>query len=53
MLFICTPGGFEDFVRATSVPAGSRTLPPPSDEEPDMEALSAAATDAGCELIAP
>lgn len=53
MLFICTPGGFEDFIRATSVPAGSRTLPPPSDEEPDMEALAAAAIAAGCELLAP
>ena len=37
MLFICTPGGFEDLVREMSVPAESRTLPPPSDEEPDLE----------------
>src|SRR5437868_8846660 len=35
MLFIMTPGGFENLVREMSVPAQSRTLPPPSDEEPD------------------
>ncbi|MDQ3630476.1 MAG: quercetin 2,3-dioxygenase, partial [Actinomycetota bacterium] len=31
MLFIMTPGGFENLVREMSVPAKSRTLPPPSD----------------------
>jgi quercetin dioxygenase-like cupin family protein len=34
MLFILTPGGFEDAVTAMSVPAGARTLPPPSVEAP-------------------
>ena len=53
MLFICTPGGFEDFVRATSVPASVREMPPRSDEEPDMDALAAAAEAAGCEVLAP
>ena len=51
MLFIMTPGGFEDFVLATSEPAGSRTLPPPSDEEPDFERLAAIAKAHGGELL--
>ena len=37
MLFLCTPGGFENLVREMSVPAERRTLPPPSDEEPDWD----------------
>lgn len=51
MLFIMTPGGFEDFVIATSEPAGSRTLPPPSEEEPDLEGLAAMARAYGGELL--
>src|SRR5918993_4980985 len=43
MLFILTPGGFEDLVIAMSEPAGARTLPPPSTEEPDMAAMKAIA----------
>ena len=53
MPFICTPGGFEDFVLATSEPAAGPGLPPPTDEEPDMEALAAAARAAGCEVLGP
>jgi quercetin dioxygenase-like cupin family protein len=41
MLFIFTPGGFEELVRAISEPAATRTLPPPSNEMPDMERLLA------------
>ena len=52
MLFICTPGGFENLVREMSVPAGSRTLPPPSDETPDFEQVAAIARANGCELLA-
>jgi len=52
MLFICTPGGFENLVLAMSEPAGSRTLPPPSDEVPDMERIAAVAEANGCELLA-
>jgi mannose-6-phosphate isomerase-like protein (cupin superfamily) len=52
MLFICTPGGFEKLVRGMSVPAESRTLPPPSDEEPDWEHVAAVAEANGCELLA-
>jgi quercetin dioxygenase-like cupin family protein len=52
MLFICTPGGnFENIVREMSVPARSRTLPPPPDEEPDMERIAAIAEANGCELL--
>ena len=49
MLFICTPGGFENLVREMSVPAESRTLPPPS--EPDFEHVARVARDNGCELL--
>jgi quercetin dioxygenase-like cupin family protein len=52
MLFICTPGGFEKLVREMSVPAESRTLPPPSYEEPDWEHVAAVAEANGCELLA-
>ena len=52
MLFICTPGGFENLVREMSVPAESRTLPPPSDAEPDWEHVAAVAEANGCELLA-
>ena len=51
MLFICTPGGFEDLVVAMSEPAGSRTLPPPPEGPPDMERMAAIAGRYGCELI--
>ena len=52
MLFICTPGGFENLVMGMSVPAKSRTLPPPSDEEPDWEHVASVAEANGCELLA-
>ena len=51
MLFIMTPGGFEDLIIAMSEPAGSRTLPPPSEEEPDWERIAATAKAHGCELL--
>lgn len=52
MLFICTPGGFEDLVIAMSEPAGRRTLPPASEEQPDVERIAAIAEAYGCELLA-
>jgi quercetin dioxygenase-like cupin family protein len=52
MLFIMTPGGFEEFVIATSEPAGSRSLPPPCEEEPDWDRLAAMSQAYGCELLA-
>ncbi len=51
MLFILTPGGFEDLVRATSDPALGRTLPPPDHPMPDEEQMMAAQTAAGCALV--
>lgn len=51
MLFIMTPGGFEQLVRDMSVPARSRTVPPPSDEEPDWEHVAAVAKANDCELL--
>jgi quercetin dioxygenase-like cupin family protein len=52
MLFICTPGGFEDLVIAMSEPARTRTLPSPADEAPDMEQIAAIAEAHGAELLA-
>jgi quercetin dioxygenase-like cupin family protein len=52
MLFITTPGGFEELVKAMSVPAGSRTLPPSSEEEPDVVEMAAIAKAHGAELLA-
>jgi quercetin dioxygenase-like cupin family protein len=51
MLFIMVPGGMEEVVRATSEPAGSRTLPPPPDEEPDIDAITAIVKQHGYELL--
>ena len=35
-----------------SVPAEQRTVPPPSDEEPDLARIAAIAEAHGCELLA-
>jgi quercetin dioxygenase-like cupin family protein len=51
MLFIVTPGGFEDMVVAMSKPAASRTLPPPSTEEPDWARVAEIAKAYGNELL--
>lgn len=51
MLFILTPGGMENMVREMSEPATARTLPPPSDEEPDYEALMEIANRHGGEIL--
>jgi hypothetical protein len=51
MLFLCTPGGFENLVREMSEPAGSRTLPPPADEPPDLDRIAAVGAANGCELL--
>jgi quercetin dioxygenase-like cupin family protein len=50
MLFICTPGGFENLVLDMSEPAPSRTLPPPA-APPDLEWARAVANKHGCELL--
>jgi quercetin dioxygenase-like cupin family protein len=51
MLFIMVPGGLEDVIRATSEPAKSLTVPPPPDEEPDMDAIRAIVRQHGYELL--
>jgi quercetin dioxygenase-like cupin family protein len=53
MLFICTPGGFENLVRAMSRPASARTLPPPGEGEEniDFEFVSRVAREHGCETL--
>lgn len=50
MLFICTPGGFDNLVRDMSEPAPARTLPPPG-REPDWAKVAAVAKAHGCELL--
>ena len=51
MLFILTPGGFENLVIAMSAPASRRTLPPPMEEEPDWAHVAAIAKANGCDLL--
>jgi quercetin dioxygenase-like cupin family protein len=54
ILFIFSPAGFEDFIRASSDPAESRTLPPTADvpfEEAQMESLAALARHHGAEIL--
>jgi quercetin dioxygenase-like cupin family protein len=51
MLFILMPGGMEDMVREMSEPAATRTLPPPSDEEPDYERIMEIARCHGGEIL--
>jgi len=54
LLFILSPGGFEEFVYATSVPAEERTLPPAPEGPPseaEMEQLRALARQYGGELL--
>ena len=51
MLFILTPGGIEDVIRATGEPAASRTVPPPPEEEPDIDRVKAVVAAHGYELL--
>ncbi|MGE0028962.1 MAG: cupin domain-containing protein [Thermoleophilia bacterium] len=52
MLFILTPGGrFDEMIREMSVPAGTRTLPPPPDGPPDVPHIASVARAHGCELL--
>jgi quercetin dioxygenase-like cupin family protein len=54
LLFILTPGGFERMIHASSEPAASRTLPPPSDTPPtdaDMMMLMDLARQHGAEIL--
>lgn len=51
MLFLTTPGGFENLVIAISEPAASRTLPLPPEKEPDWEQIAAIAKANGSALL--
>ena len=51
MLFILTPGGFENAITDLSTPARARTLPPASEEPPNMEGLEARIASYGCEMV--
>ena len=52
MLFILTPGGLEDLIQATSVPAETRSVPPQGGPPPDMDQMRAMVATYGCELLA-
>lgn len=47
LLVLNTPAGHERFFRAMGEPAAERTLPPPPEGPPDMDAMTRAAEDAG------
>jgi quercetin dioxygenase-like cupin family protein len=55
MLFILTPGGFDELLRAVSMPAEARTLPPAEDGAPpseeEMRQMEAAIRAGGCEIL--
>lgn len=51
MLFLFTPGGFEDCIRATSEPARERRIPRDGEGMPDMDALPATVKRFGAELL--
>lgn len=54
LLFLLSPAGFENFIRDTSEPASTPTLPPPSDMQPspeEMEQLMAVLQKYGGEIL--
>ncbi|HYF24485.1 MAG TPA: cupin domain-containing protein [Baekduia sp.] len=54
MLFLFTPGGFEDVLRELSRPAAARELPPddmPPPTEEELARMEAAIKAHGCELL--
>lgn len=51
MLFILTPGGFEDAIRDMSTPAHVRDLPPATEEPPDLSGLETKIAAYGCEMV--
>ena len=51
MLFILTPGGFENAIVDMSTPARTRTLPPPGEEPPDLSGLQEKIAAYGCEMV--
>jgi quercetin dioxygenase-like cupin family protein len=53
LLTFYSPGGMDGFFAEAGEPAGSRTMPPPLQEPPDIEALAEIGTRYGLELRAP
>jgi len=53
LLVLNTPAGHERFFRAVGEPAAARTLPPPPEGPPDMDAMARAAEDAGFRILGP
>lgn len=51
VVFVMTPAGLEDLVREMSIPAATREVPPPSDEEPDLDEMQRIARAHRCELL--
>ena len=51
MLFLFTPGGFEDCIRATSVPAIEQRMPRDGEGMPDFETLPEIVKRYGAELL--
>jgi quercetin dioxygenase-like cupin family protein len=51
VLFILTPGGFENLIMATSMPAATRTTPPHSDEKPDVARMQKIVAQFGGEIL--
>lgn len=51
LLFMLTPGGFEELIMKLSEPAPSRTLPPPPESEPDMEQIQGLGKAYGIEML--
>jgi len=51
MLFLFTPGGFEDLLLATSEPASELRIPAEGEAMPDFEALPGIVRRFGCELL--
>lgn len=51
MLFMLTPGGFEGAILDMSTPARERTLPPSSEQPPDLEGLESQIAAYGCEMV--
>jgi quercetin dioxygenase-like cupin family protein len=52
-LLVTEPGAFSEFVRAVSVPAESRAIPPAAIPRPDPERMAAIAGQFGLEILGP
>ena len=53
VLVTYTPGGVDQFFTEVGEPAGTRTLPPPSNEPPDFERIVRVAADHGMDIALP